>query len=269
VSKTTRVHACDRLHQSGHDVTLDDWSEEVHGLLKESAAKTGSEDVNCVRPHPKTVKAIMQACDLRDDGGATKTGTTSSLVQTEVRASAGCSIRAVTAVAMGILTSAFPIESSHPRWQKFAEGMTDVDQMVCDAAECNMIPVQAALLSSTDATSGWFMLNEGPKPTVYPAQRQRWRFGDREEVDVDLSVGSDDEAAIQDRRAQVVNGVARPASATPPELPTRPTMSAPDHHTRGHKFSAARQAKRKAAEASTTTMGGLSVSMSFGVVRKC
>jgi hypothetical protein len=183
---------CDQLHASGFDVTVEDWEEGVHEHLKKAAEANGKQDVHCVKkPHLSTVKAIMQSCDLRTDGGATRTGPISSAVQTLVRQAAGRSIRAVCAlISLVFACCYFPIDPDHPRWKEFVQTMTDDDRMVCDAAGCCMIPVQASLLFNTDATSGYFELRALPPTSTFPAQRQANRVGDRDRASRSSSSGS-------------------------------------------------------------------------------
>ena len=276
-----RREGCQRLHAAGFDVEYEDWAEEVHARMKVTALETGAEDAELVRPPSMaTVKAVMVSNDLNAGSQATKTGSTSTVTQTLTRQSAGESIRATHQLAaMVFAANYFPIAETHPRWLKFKEIMTLDDHMVVDAAGCPMIPVQACMLSSTDATSEWIQLNAGVPKVKFPAQRLPGRMSkqdttadsddetsDNDDDDV-YNLTATDEAAIEMARARLAgegDGVWN--VPVPPPLEHGAAGAAP-HHTIASRFDAVKQHRRKPANAPLVSIGA-NIALTFAAVRR-
>ena len=275
-----REECCRRLHRAGYDVEFGDWDEAIHNHLLITAAAIGTTGPEFV-PHASTdtIKSTMVLNDLNAGAMATKTGTTSTLTQTVVRQEAGQSIRATHQLAAVVFASNyFPIEATHPRWVEFAPTMTVDDKMVCEAAGCCMIPAQACMVSSTDATSEWIQLNAGKTKVKFPAQRLPGRVVDRGDAGVveaaseaggmDLTSDCDDPDALAMARAtarlsdpDMVCDIAAPGPLTHGTAGAAPT------HTVGNRFDAVKQASRKPANMVSMSLG-VNIQLTFAAVSR-
>ena len=273
-----REECCRRLHRAGYDVEFGDWDEAIHNHLRTTAAATGTTGPEFV-PHASThtIKSTMVLNDLNAGAMATKTGTTSTLTQTVVRQEAGQSIRATHQLAAVVFASNFfPIEATHPRWVEFEPTMTVDDKMVCEAAGCCMIPAQACMVSSTDATSEWIQLNAGPPKVNFPAQRLPGRVSDggdagsvkaaSEAMDLTGDCDDPDELAMARATARLCQPDMWCDAPAPGLLPAGTAGAAPTH-TVGNRFDAVKQASLKPANMVSMSLG-VNIQLTFAAVSR-